>query len=246
MSEPLLRAEGLTKRFGGLLANDDITLDVLPGEVHAVIGPNGAGKTTLIGLLSGETAADSGRLVVAGRDLTRTPIHERARFGLARSFQITSVFPQLTTLDNVLLAVQAHWRHSFRFWRPARSIEELRQPALEALAQVGLSERAEVVAANVSHGERRQLEIAMALVSHPKLLLLDEPTAGMGSEETARMVGVLRSLKGGQAILLIEHDMDVVFTLADRITVMVDGRIIASGLPEDIRSDAAVRAAYLG
>ena len=246
MSEPLLRAEGLTKRFGGLLANDDIALDVLPGEVHAVIGPNGAGKTTLIGLLSGEIAADSGRLVVAGRDLTRTPIHERARFGLARSFQITSVFPQLTMLDNVLLAVQAHWRHSFRFWRPARSIKELRQPALEALARVGLSERAGAVAANVSHGERRQLEIAMALASVPKLLLLDEPTAGMGSEETARMVGVLRSLKGGQAILLIEHDMDVVFTLADRITVMVDGRTIASGLPEDIRSDAAVRAAYLG
>ena len=246
MSEPLLRADGLTKRFGGLLANDDIALDVFPGEVHAVIGPNGAGKTTLIGLLSGEIAADSGRLVVAGRDLTGTPVHERARFGLARSFQITSVFPQLTMLDNVLLAVQAHWRHSFRFWRPARSIEELRQPALEALARVGLSKRAGVVAANVSHGERRQLEIAMALVSVPKLLLLDEPTAGMGSEETARMVGVLESLKGGQAILLIEHDMDVVFSLADRITVLVDGRTIASGLPEDIRSDAAVRTAYLG
>jgi branched-chain amino acid transport system ATP-binding protein len=246
VTEPLLRVEGLTKRFGGLVANDNIALEIMPGELHAVIGPNGAGKTTFIGLIAGELRADAGRIVVAGHDLTHLAVYDRARFGLARSFQITSVFPHLSLLDNVLLAVQAHWSHSFRFWRPARSIGDLRRPAQTALDEVGLAERALELAVNVSHGERRQLELAMALVSQPKLLLLDEPTAGMGAEETQRMIAVLKRLKGRQAILLIEHDMDVVFTLADRITVMVNGRPIASGRPEEIRVNGAVREAYLG
>jgi branched-chain amino acid transport system ATP-binding protein len=246
VSEPLLKVDGLTKRFGGLVANDAIDLEIFRGELHAVIGPNGAGKTTFIGLLAGELAADAGRISVDGRDVTHMPVYDRALFGLARSFQITSVFPHLSVLDNVLLAVQAHRGHSFRFWRPARSIDGLRRPALEALTQVGLAERAATLAVNISHGERRQLEIAMALASGPKLLLLDEPTAGMGAEETQRMVSVLKGLKGRHAILLIEHDMDVVFTLADRITVMVNGQPIASGRPEEIRANPEVRKAYLG
>jgi len=246
VTEPLLKVDGLTKRFGGLVANDGIALEIMPGELHAVIGPNGAGKTTLIGLLAGEMAADAGTIVVAGRDLTRMPVYDRARFGLARSFQITSVFSNLTVLDNVILAVQAHAGHSFRFWHPARSKASLRNPALDALNLVGLADRAHDMATNVSHGERRQLEIAMALAIEPKLLLLDEPMAGMGTDESRRMTALLRRLKGRYAVLLIEHDMDVVFTLADRITVMVNGRPIATGKPDAIRSNPDVRKAYLG
>jgi branched-chain amino acid transport system ATP-binding protein len=246
VSGSLLQVDGLTKRFGGLVANDNISIEIRPGELHAIIGPNGAGKTTLIGLLTGELVPDTGRILVAGADLTRTPVHERALFGIARSFQITSIFPDSTLFDNVLLAVQAHWGHSFRFWRPARKIESLRRPAMEALQQVGLADRAETLAINVSHGERRQLELAMALVATPKLLLLDEPTAGMGRDETTRMIDVLQKLRGRHAILLIEHDMDVVFSLADRITVMVNGHPIATGRPDEIRANAEVRRAYLG
>jgi branched-chain amino acid transport system ATP-binding protein len=246
VTEPVLQVEGLTKRFGGLLANDRLSLDIRAGELHAVIGPNGAGKTTLIGLLAGELAPDSGRIAIAGREMTGMPVYERALAGLARSFQITSVFMNLSLLDNVLIAVQAHRGHSFRFWRPVRAKEELVRPARDTLARVGLAERADARAGDVSHGERRQLEIAMALASDPKLLLLDEPTAGMGRDETLRMTAVLSNLKGTHATLLVEHDMDVVFTLADRITVMVDGRAIASGAPEAIRGNPAVREAYLG
>jgi branched-chain amino acid transport system ATP-binding protein len=246
VTEPLLKVDGLTKRFGGLVANDSIALEIMPGELHAVIGPNGAGKTTLIGLLAGEMAPDAGSIVVAGTDLTRTPVYDRARFGLARSFQITSVFSNLTVLDNVILAVQAHAGHSFRFWQPARSKASLRNPALDALNLVGLAERAHEMATNVSHGERRQLEIAMALAIEPKLLLLDEPMAGMGTDESRRMTALLQRLKGRYAVLLIEHDMDVVFSLADRITVMVNGRPIATGKPDAIRNNPDVRKAYLG
>jgi branched-chain amino acid transport system ATP-binding protein len=246
MAEPLLQIEGLSKRFGGVIAADAITLDLPQGEFHAVIGPNGAGKTTLIGLIAGEVAPQQGRVRFAGTDITRLAAHRRSRLGLARSFQITSLFSEFTALDNVALAAQAHSGHSFRFWRDARREEELRKPAQVALARVGLMHRAGVRVAKLSHGEHRQLEIAMALVAEPRLLLLDEPMAGMGPEESARMVEMLRQLKGRVTVLLIEHDMEAVFALADRLTVLVYGRIIASGDPETVRADAAVRQAYLG
>jgi branched-chain amino acid transport system ATP-binding protein len=243
---PLLEIDGLTKRFGGVVASDGITLAVPQGELHAVIGPNGAGKTTLIGELAGEIAPDAGRIRFAGRDITGVPTFQRSQLGLARSFQITSLFLDFTALDNVALAVQAHAGHSFRFWRNARAEAELREPALKALARVGLEARAGTLVANMSHGEHRQLEIAMALATRPRMLLLDEPMAGMGPEESARMVEMLRALKGELTILLVEHDMEAVFALADRITVLVYGRVIASGTPEAIRANAEVRQAYLG
>jgi len=246
VADPLLQIRGLSKRFGGVLACDGISLDVAAGELHAIIGPNGAGKSTLIGQLAGEISPDAGRILFNGRDITRLPSYRRSALGLARSFQITSLFLDFTVLDNVALAVQAHVGHSFRFWRPARSEAKLRQPARVALARVGLESRADAVCANLSHGEQRQLEIAMALAGAPRMFLLDEPMAGMGPEESARMIALLRELKREQTILLIEHDMDAVFRLADRITVLVDGRVIASGAPDDIRTDAAVRRAYLG
>jgi branched-chain amino acid transport system ATP-binding protein len=246
VASSLLQTERLTRRFGGVVAADAITLDIAPNEVHAVIGPNGAGKTTLISLLSGEIAPQAGSIRFDGADITRLPVYRRSRLGLARSFQITSLFRDFTALDNVALAVQARCGHSFRFWRDARREDELRQPALAALDRVGLGQRAGVRVDKLSHGEHRQLEIAMALATGPRLLLLDEPMAGMGPEESARMVHMLRALKGSVTILLIEHDMEAVFALADRLTVLVYGRIIAIGHPEAIRADAAVRQAYLG
>jgi branched-chain amino acid transport system ATP-binding protein len=244
--EPLLEIEGLTKRFGGVVASDGIALEVPRGELHAIIGPNGAGKTTLIGELTGEVAPDAGRIRFDGRDITALPGWRRSQLGLARSFQITSLFLDFTALDNVALAVQAHAGHSFHFWREARSETELRSPARAALARVGLGTRADALVANMSHGEHRQLEIAMALATRPRMLLLDEPMAGMGPEESGRMVELLRELKGELTILLIEHDMEAVFALADRITVLVYGRVIATGAPEAIRVNAEVRQAYLG
>jgi branched-chain amino acid transport system ATP-binding protein len=241
-----LHIRDLTKRFGGILASDGISFEVPAGELHAVIGPNGAGKSTLIGQLAGEIRPDGGHIFFSGRDVTRLPAHGRSALGLARSFQITSLFQDFTVLDNVALAVQAHAGHSFRFWRPARDDATLRQPARAALARVGLERRADDLCASLSHGEHRQLEIAMALATRPRMFLLDEPMAGMGPDESARMVALLSELKQEQTILLIEHDMDAVFRLADRITVLVDGRVIASGAPEEIRADAAVRQAYLG
>jgi branched-chain amino acid transport system ATP-binding protein len=246
VADALLQIEGLTKRFGGVVASDDITLGVATGELHAIIGPNGAGKTTLIGQLVGEIAPDDGRIRFDGEDITALPTHRRSAIGLARSFQITSLFLDFSALDNVALAVQAHAGHSFQFWRDARSEKSLREPARAALARVGLAGRADVIVSNLSHGEHRQLEIAMALATRPRMLLLDEPMAGMGPEESARMVATLRELKRDYTILLIEHDMDAVFALADRITVMVYGRVIASGAPEAIRANAEVRQAYLG
>ena len=246
MAEPLLRIEGLAKHFGGVIASDDITLDVAAGELHAIIGPNGAGKTTLITQLAGEITPDAGRVVFAGQDITRLPVPRRSALGLARSFQISSLFAEFTALDNVALAVQAHAGHSFRFWSPARQAVELREPARTALARVGLAARADTVVAALSHGEHRQLELAVALATKPRLLLLDEPMAGLGPEESARMVALLRELKQEVTILLIEHDMAAVFALADRITVLVYGRVIASGTPAAIRENAEVRKAYLG
>ncbi len=246
MSAPLLRVEHLAKRFGGIIATDDVVLNVAPGELHAVIGPNGAGKTTLIAQLSGQLTPDFGRVRFAGNDITTLPVYRRSALGLARSFQITSLFLDFSALDNVALAVQAHAGHSFRFWRDARSEAELREPARAALERVGLGARADVAASALSHGEHRQLELAMALVGRPRLLLLDEPMAGLGPEESARMVAMLRALKSEVTILLVEHDMEAVFALADRITVLVYGRVIASGAPADIRANAQVREAYLG
>ena len=246
MTEALLRVEGLSKRFGGIVASDDINLLIPLGELHAIIGPNGAGKSTLIGQLAGELAPDSGRIGFGGHDITALPTYRRSQLGLARSFQITSLFPDFTVLDNVALAVQAHAGHSFHFWRAARSEDALRAPARTALARVGLAERSDVLVSRLSHGEHRQLELAMALATSPRMLLLDEPMAGMGPDESARMVKTLRELKRDLTILLIEHDMEAVFALADRITVLVYGRTIASGTPEAIRANAEVRQAYLG
>jgi len=246
VAEPLLETRALGKRFGGLVATDDVDLAVADGEIHAVIGPNGAGKTTLIAQLAGELRPDSGAIRFAGAEVTGLDAPTRARAGLARSFQITTVCRGFTALENVLLAVQAHAGHSFRFWRPARRDPALVEPALAALAEVGLAARADVQAAALAHGERRQLEIAMALATRPRMLLLDEPMAGMGQEESERMTSLLARLKGRETMLLVEHDMDVVFALADRVTVLVYGRAIATGTPAEIRANAEVRAAYLG
>jgi branched-chain amino acid transport system ATP-binding protein len=246
VAEAILATRALLKRFGGLTATDRLDLEVEAGEVHAVIGPNGAGKTTLVAQLAGELRPDAGAIRFLGEDVTAVPAHLRSLRGLARSFQITSVFQEFTALDNVALAVQAHAGHSFRFWRKARADPALRAPAQAVLAEVGLAERAHVPAAHLAHGEKRALEIAMALATRPRLLLLDEPTAGMGPEDSAHMVRLLARLKGTLTILLIEHDMDAVFALADRITVLVYGRAIATGAPAAIRDNAEVRQAYLG
>lgn len=246
MAETVLSIERLVKRFGGLTATNDLSLAVEQGELHAVIGPNGAGKTTLIAQLSGLLTPDSGRIVFKGRDVTALPAHERSMLGLARSFQVTSIFLNFTAEDNVALAVQAHAGHSFRFLKSARAEAALRGPARKALDRVGLGHRADVVAADLSHGEQRQLEIAMLIASGAKLLLLDEPLAGMGPEETGRVTALLRALAADHTVVLIEHDMDAIFAAADTLTVLVEGRLLAHGTPEEIRNNAAVREAYLG
>ncbi len=246
MAEPLLEVSRLRKAFGAVIATDDLSLTVEPGEIHAVIGPNGAGKTTLISQLTGDVTPDSGSVRFDGRDITRLPTHRRAQRGLARSFQITSILPGFTVLENAAVAAQAHAGHSFRFFGDAGRDRQVNAVAYQALETVGLADRAPVPARTLSHGEKRQLELAIALATKPKLLLLDEPMAGVGKEETAIMVAMLRRLRADYTILLVEHDMDAVFALADRITVLVYGRAIATGTPDRIRTDPEVRAAYLG
>jgi branched-chain amino acid transport system ATP-binding protein len=246
VAEPILRIENLAKNFGGLRVTDEVTLEVRPGELHAVIGPNGAGKTTLINQISGLLAPDAGRILFGGEDVTRLPPHARAARGLARSFQITSILPRFSVLENVALAVQARSGTSFRFFGRAADEEALNAPAMAALAQVGLAQRAGVPAGELSHGEKRALELAIALAMEPKLLLLDEPMAGTGRDETERLVAALRSLKGRFPMVLVEHDMEAVFALADRISVLIYGRILASGTPEEVRADPQVVTAYLG
>ena len=246
MRGALLEVEGLSKRFRGVTASDNVQFDVREGELHAIRGPNGAGKTTLINQLAGEVLPDSGCIKFAGRDITVLPTYRRSALGLARSFQITSLFLDFTALDNVALAVQAHAGHSFRFWHNARRDRQLREPALAALKRVGLEGRRDILVSRLSHGEQRQLELAMALATEPRLLLLDEPMAGLGPKESHHMVALLRELKGALTILLIEHDMETVFSLAHRITVLVEGRAIASGAPATIRANPEVRRAYLG
>ena len=246
MAEPILRVTGLNKHFGGVIATDNLNFEVLQGEIHAVIGPNGAGKTTFVAQLAGMIKPDSGRVEFDGNDITNQTAPVRSQLGLARSFQITSVFKDFTALENVALSIQAHAGHSFRFWTPTSKDTALLDPAQKLLDTLGLGRRAHILAANLSHGEQRQLEIAMALATGPKLLLLDEPTAGMGPEDSGRIKTFLSGLKKDYSMLLIEHDMDTVFTLADRITVLVYGRAIATGTPDQIRKNAEVRAAYLG
>lgn len=241
-----LDIRGLNKSFGGIKATDDLTLAVAPGELHAIIGPNGAGKTTLINQLFGMQRPDSGSVMFDGYDVTHLPAHRRARLGMTRSFQITSLVMQMSVLDNIALACQAREGHSFRFVAPARRDRKLRKQAMQLLGRVGLEDMAERPAVSLSHGEHRHMEIAMALASRARLMLLDEPMAGLGTEETGAMVSLLEGIKGQHTILLIEHDMDAVFALADRISVLVYGHIIATGTPDEIRDNEAVQHAYLG
>jgi branched-chain amino acid transport system ATP-binding protein len=246
VAEMLLEIEGLTKRFGGVLASDEITLAIPTGELHAIIGPNGAGKTTLIGELAGEITPDSGHVRFAGRDITTLPVYRRSALGLARSFQITSLFPDFTALDNVALAVQAHAGHSFRFWRNARRDSALRDPARAVLAQVGLAERADVLVANLSHGEHRQLEIAMALATQPRMLLLDEPMAGMGAEDIQRTSALIRRVATDRTVLMVEHNLSVVADLSQWITVLARGEILAEGDYGQVSKNPQVIEAYMG
>ena len=246
MADPLLKIRDLNKHFGGIVATDHVNLSVEQGLIHAIIGPNGAGKTTLIAQLSGQIRSDSGDIEFGGHDITGYNTARRAREGLARSFQITSVVMPMTLLQNVMLAVQGGSGHSFRFWAPVSKDSEMEAAAMESLGEVGLADRANRIAANVSHGEQRQLEVAMALAMKPRMLLLDEPMAGMGKEEGAMMVEILNRLKGEMTILLVEHDMDAVFSLADRLSVLVNGHIIATDTVENIRSNDDVQKAYLG
>jgi branched-chain amino acid transport system ATP-binding protein len=242
----LLETRALSKSFGALKATDDVSLTVAATEIHAVIGPNGAGKTTLIAELTGELAPDSGSVLFDGAEITRLPVWRRSRLGIARSFQITTLLQQMSALDNVALAVQARAGSSFRFFGIARQERGLRDAALALLVRADLAAAADTRCADLSHGEHRQLEMAVALALKPRLLLLDEPLAGMGHADSQRMIGLLRSLKGSVAILLVEHDMDAVFALADRVSVLVYGRLLATGTPQAIRDHAAVRDAYLG
>ncbi len=246
MAEPLLIADQLTKRYGGLTALDGVSLAVEAGGLHAVIGPNGAGKTTLVAHFAGELIPNSGSIRFAGEDITELPAYARAARGLSRSFQVTSIFGDLSVADNVSLAIQAHAGHSFRFWRAAEEDEVLRAPALQILADLGLADRAQESAANLAHGEKRVLEVAMVLASRPRLLLLDEPMAGMDPGDAVRIVKLLAELKRRYTILLIEHDMDAVFGLADRISVLVYGQVIATGTAAEIKGNEEVRRAYLG
>jgi branched-chain amino acid transport system ATP-binding protein len=242
----LLTIEKLVKRFGGLTATDHVDFSVEEGEVHAIIGPNGAGKTTLISQLAGELHPDEGSIHFDGRDISRAGVPQRSLLGLGRSYQISQIFRDFTAIQNVMLAVQAHAGHSFSFFRPAARAVALRDPAQAALNLVGLGARMHVPAAAMAHGEHRQLELAMTLATNPKLLLLDEPMAGMSQAESEEMVQLLKGLKGKYGVVLVEHDMDAVFALADRISVLVYGRVVATGTPEEIRNNQDVKDAYLG
>lgn len=242
----LLETRNLTKSFGGIRASDNLNLSVHAGEIHAIIGPNGAGKTTLISQLIGTTKPDTGTIHYQGRNITGLPAHRRAQIGLTRSFQITSLITDMTALDNVALAVQAQAGTSFRFIKPVRTEHALTERAMASLAQVDLTEKADTPVHALSHGEHRKIEIAIALAANADCMLLDEPMAGLGPEETTAMVSLLQTLKGTRTIVLIEHDMDAVFALADRISVLVYGAIIATGTPDQIRANKDVEAAYLG
>ena len=246
ITESILRLDSLRKSFGGIVVTDNVTLDITPGEMHAVIGPNGAGKSTLINQISGLLAPDAGSIRFDGADITTLPPHTRAHVGMARSFQITSILPKFLVLENVALAVQARSGSSLRFFGRAAEEPALNLPAMAALEQVGIADRAQMLAGDLSHGEKRALELAIALAMKPKLLLLDEPMAGMGREDSDRQVSLLKRLKGQLTMILVEHDMAAVFALADRISVLIRGRLLTTGLPEQVRADPAVITAYLG
>jgi branched-chain amino acid transport system ATP-binding protein len=246
MTAPLLYVDSLIKNFGGLVALDQASLSVQAGEIHALIGPNGAGKTTLIHHISGAMYADAGRIVFDGHDVTQLPLHQRARQGLVRSYQITSVFPHLSVQDNLALAILATQRSSLGFWRRAIT-DRARFSQADAMAErIGLSDHRMQAAGALSHGAQRQLEVGLVLCTNPKLMLLDEPMAGMGPDESQRMLELLKSLRGSTTIVLVEHDMDAVFRLADTISVLVSGRVVASGNADQIKNDVAVQHAYLG
>lgn len=242
----LFAATGLVKQFRGLRATDHVDLTVQPGEVHALIGPNGAGKTTLVNLISGMTRADAGRLVLDGTDISHLPPHRRVRAGLSRCFQVTNLFRHATVRDNLRLAVQSHRGHSFGLWSRRDREEDINDEAQALASQVGLDKSLDLIAGSLPHGAQRQLDIALALAARPRLLLLDEPMAGMGPDESLRVVELIQSLRGSMAVLLIEHDMDAVFKLADRISVLVYGKVLASGSVEEVRANAQVQAVYLG
>jgi branched-chain amino acid transport system ATP-binding protein len=242
----VLELENVSKHFGGIVATDSVTLDIRPGEVHALIGPNGAGKTTLVAQIAGDLASDGGTIRFEGADVTRAPQHERVRAGLARSYQVTSIFGSFSVLDNLALAVQARSGSSFSFWRPVASEPALAEEARASAARIGLGGREDALAATLAHGEQRALEVGLALATRPRLVLLDEPMAGLGLEESRAMIALIERVREHAAVLLVEHDMDAVFRLADRISVLVSGRVIASGLPAAIRVDPEVRKAYLG
>ena len=242
----MLSLRNLSKRFGGVVAVDGVSLDVAAGEVHALIGPNGAGKTTLIHQISGTLSVDIGEILFLEQDITRLPAHQRVAAGLARSYQITSIFRRFSVLDNLALAVQARSGSSFSFWRPVAQEAALFEEARRIASQVNLTQKLDAIASTLSHGEQRALEVGLALATRPKLVLLDEPMAGMGPEESKRMIELIGRIRTDVAVLLVEHDMDAVFRLADRISVMVNGRLIATGFPEQIRMNEEVRKAYLG
>jgi branched-chain amino acid transport system ATP-binding protein len=242
----MLEIRKLYKHFGGVVAVDHVDLDVKAGEVHALIGPNGAGKTTLIAQVSGSLPADSGEIVFLGNPVTRQPQHLRVRAGLARSYQITSIFRRFSVLENLALAVQARSGSSLSFWRPVAQEKTLFEEAGQIASQVNLAEKKDHLAMTLAHGDQRALEVGLALATRPKLVLLDEPMAGMGPEESQRMIALIQRIREQVTVLLVEHDMDAVFRLADRISVLVNGRVVASGAPAEIRADAQVRRAYLG
>ena len=242
----MLSLKNLSKHFGGVIATDGVTVSVEAGEVHALIGPNGAGKTTLIGQISGGLESDGGQITFSGVNITKAKQHARVRLGLARSYQITSIFKRFTVLDNLALAVQARSGSSFSFWRPVSAETTIFDEARAVAAEVGLAQRLSLQAGNLAHGEQRALEVGLALATQPKLVLLDEPMAGMGPEESQRMIELIQRIRARQTVLLVEHDMDAVFRLADRISVLVNGRIIATDVPEKIRANPEVRRAYLG
>jgi branched-chain amino acid transport system ATP-binding protein len=242
----MLELRGVSKRFGGVVATDDVTLEIVRGQVHALIGPNGAGKTTLIGQISGALPTDSGRILFNGAEVTNLPAHARVAAGLARSYQITSIFRRFTVLENLALAVQARSGSSFHFWRPVRAERALYEEAAAIAADIGLSSRVDAVAATLAHGEQRALEVGLALATRPQLVLLDEPMAGMGPQDSRAMIELIERIRASITVLLVEHDMDAVFRLANRISVLVNGRVIATGAPATIRADPDVRRAYLG
>jgi branched-chain amino acid transport system ATP-binding protein len=242
----MLRLEGVSKRFGGLVATDAVSLEVAQGEVHALIGPNGAGKTTLIGQICGSLAPDAGEMFFEERRMTREPQHKRVAAGLARSYQITSIFRRFSVLDNLALAVQARSGSSFSFWKPVEKETGLFDQARSIADEVGLSRQIDSTAGNLSHGEQRALEVGLALATQPRLVLLDEPMAGMGPEESQRMIALIERIRSRVTVLLVEHDMDAVFRLADRISVLVSGRVIATDAPAKIKANQEVRRAYLG